>query len=93
MSGPALPGPRVGPEIANAWGWLLNRAPRLAKALQATPGATATVADILAGFDLFHRRHGLTRPQEMAEVERKVIYVEGTDCIVIYQTPPRRRIR
>lgn len=81
-----LPGPRVGAEIANSWGWLLNRAPRIAKALDQTPGSTQTMADILAGFDYFHRRYGIQTPQRMSEVERTVTYNESTDTIIIHQS-------
>jgi hypothetical protein len=57
-------GPRVGQEIVNTFGWLLTRAPRLAKALQETPGASETMAEILAGFDLFHRKEGIRASDE-----------------------------
>lgn len=77
--------PRVGAEIANAWGWLLNRAPRIARALDQTPGSTQTMADIVAGFDFFHRRYGIATKQRMSEVERRVTYNEATDTIIIHQ--------
>jgi transposase len=75
----------AGPEILNAWAWLLNRAPRVAKAVNDTPGAAKTVADIMAGFDLFHRRYGLTDKRQYAEVERDVSYNEATDIIIVRQ--------
>lgn len=78
--------PRIGAEIANAWGWLLNRAPRVARALEANPGSSQTMADIVAGFDFFNRRHGITdNKQRMSEVERRVTYNEATDTIIIHQ--------
>lgn len=77
---------KVGPEIANAWGWLLNRAPRVAKALHDTPGASQTMADVVAGFDFFHRRYGIQGGQSMSEVQRTVTYIESTDTIVIHQS-------
>lgn len=78
-------GPRVGAEIANAWGWLLNRAPRIAKALSETPGSTQTMAEVCAGFDFFHRRYGLQRAADMQNIERRVTYNEATDTIIIHQ--------
>lgn len=78
--------PRVGAEIANAWGWLLNRAPRVARALEANPGSTQTMADVVAGFDFFNRRYGITDDkQRMSEVDRRVTYNEATDTIIIHQ--------
>ncbi len=76
---------RVGVEIATAWGWLLARAPRIARALDRTPGASQTMADVLAGFDFFHRRYGLETGQQMANVDRRVTYNESTDPIIIHQ--------
>jgi hypothetical protein len=75
----------MGPEILNAWAWLLNRAPRVAKAINDTPGSAATLADILAGFDLFHRRYSIQSKRQMAEVERNVSYNEATDIIIVRQ--------
>lgn len=76
----------VGNEILNAWAWLLNRAPRVARAIDQTPGSAKTIADIMAGFDLFHRRYGITEPREFAEVQRDVSYNEATDIIIVRQT-------
>lgn len=72
-------------EIVNAWGWLLSRAPRMARALEATPGASATFGEILAGFDLFHRKMGLVTAEQMRDVERTVTYLEHNDSILIRQ--------
>jgi hypothetical protein len=82
----ALSGLSVGLEIVNAWAWMLARSPRLARALEATPGASATFGEILAGFDVFHRRYGIVSADEMRDVERKVTYVEASDLIIIRQT-------
>jgi hypothetical protein len=79
----------AGPEILNAWGWLLNRAPRVAKAIHDTPGSAGTFAEILAGFDLFHRRYALSTPRDYALVTRNVTYNEATDMIVVRQTVGR----
>lgn len=76
----------MGPEIANAWGFLINRAPRVARAIHDTPGSAQTLADVLAGFDLFHRRYGLSdAKRDYARIERRVSYDEATDMIVIRQ--------
>jgi hypothetical protein len=83
--GPALSGPRVGAEIPNAWAFLLSRAPRIARALEETPGASQTFGEILAGFDLFHRKNGLVTAEQMRDVDRKVTYIEATDAIFIRQ--------
>lgn len=77
--------PQIGAEIANSWGWLLNRAPRIARALDQTPGSAQTMAEIVAGFDFFHRRYGVQTKQQMADVERRVTYNEATDTIIIHQ--------
>jgi hypothetical protein len=75
---------RVGNEIANAWGWLLARAPRVAKALEAMPGAPAMMASVLAGIDLFHRRYGVQpNPRELGLTKMDVSYNEATDTILI----------
>lgn len=75
----------VGTEILNSWAWLLNRAPRVARAIDQTPGSARTLADIMAGFDLFHRRYHITTKREFAEVERDVSYNEATDIIIVRQ--------
>lgn len=75
----------MGAEVANSWGWLLNRAPRIAEAIENTPGAARTLADIMAAFDLFHRRQGIDTKQKMSEVERNVSYDEQTDIVIVRQ--------
>jgi hypothetical protein len=77
---------QYGPEIANAWGWLLARAPRIARQLEATPGSTQVMANILAGFDLFCRRYDLTTDAQMSRIEREVSYNEATDIIICRQS-------
>jgi hypothetical protein len=75
----------VSNEILNTWSWMLARAPRIAKAIHDTPGSAATFAEIMAGFDLFHRRYGLTSKREFSQVERQVSYNEATDIIIVRQ--------
>ena len=76
---------QMGQEIANSWQWLLNRAPRVARALWETPGSATTMAEIVAGFDLFHRRYDLVGVRDLQRVDRRVSYDEATDMIVVRQ--------
>jgi hypothetical protein len=81
----AFPGARMGNEIANAWAWLVARAPRIARALDDTPDAAKVFADVMAAFDFFHRRYGIVTREQMRDVERQVTYDEVSDTIRISQ--------
>jgi hypothetical protein len=75
---------RVGTEIANAWGWLLNRAPRIARALNDMPGGPSMMARVLAGVDLYIRRHGIRdNRRAMSTLDFEVTYQPNPDAIVI----------
>jgi hypothetical protein len=82
MSAPTLPAGDtvVGPEIANAWGVLLARAPRLARRIHDT-GLGSMLAKVLNGVELIARTGGL-RPDGFARKFR--------DYEVVTDIPGRR---
>lgn len=74
---------RVGQEIANPLGFVLARNKRMADQLMDAPEAADAIQKVLRGVDYFCRRHGLHTPEQRKRIHANVIYIEGTDSIVV----------
>ncbi len=74
---------QVGPEIANAWGWLLNRAPRIARTLEEWPGSMSMFARVLAAIDLLCHVRGLTPQQFGRAYDPEVTFDVHAERIII----------
>lgn len=73
----------VAPGVLNAWGWLLARAPRLARAVHDTPGSAAVLAKVLNGIELIARNSGLEPEAFARRLRVEVIRDTGRRLVVV----------
>lgn len=60
---PSSPRVQVGSELGNALHWLLNRAPRIYRIMEAWPGTSAMFTHVLNSIDLICHHEGIS-PEE-----------------------------